>query len=115
MKLFGLLIAALVFYSSPVWAGCRDGEELELTGTVSRIFANKQGGWSVTVTQLNREVLACDLGMLMGQKTAAPFFVLAVKDSPSGQCRPGSHVRATLRLSEGLADFDSTTVRWQCH
>jgi hypothetical protein len=115
MKPLGLLIAAIVLASSSAWAGCKNGEQLELTGSVSRIYQNKGGGWSVVVGHLNDAVLGCELGLLMGRNTATPWFVLAVKTRPSPQCHAGSSIRAMLKLSENLGDFDTETVSWQCN
>jgi hypothetical protein len=116
MKLLAMCTAVLALFSSQAIAGCNDGEQLEVTGTVSRMFANKAGGWSIILNRLNDEVQSCDLMGLGGQKTASgTWYLLAVRERPSSSCRAGSHVRATLKVSESLVGYSADTVRWQCN
>ncbi len=99
-------------------AGCEDGEQLAVTGTVSQIYENKAGGWNLVLSQLNKELIACDVEFLMGSKTPRPTFVLVVSRKPPPQCRVGSRVQATIELSEGVLSGDLgleyKTIRSQC-
>jgi len=115
MKRAVALFSLMILCAAPAAAGCRDGEQLELSGRLVDMFANKAGGWSLKVDRLNPDVIGCDLGMLMGQKTASgPWFLLAVKGRQRPACGIGSPIHATLRLSELLVDFDAETVNWRC-
>lgn len=114
-KRFGWLFAGIVLASSPVWAGCGDGEDLALTGTLNRIFLNVAHSWSLVVSILNADAANCDLMGMMGQKTAAPFIVLAVKTNPAPRCHAGSRIQATLKLTAGLAGYVAEIEQWQCN
>jgi len=108
-----IAVAAYCLCLPVAWAGCKDGEELELAGAVRQMFTSSRG-WSIVVDHLNDEILRCDLMMLLGKNANTARFTLAVQGQAKPNCPVGSPIHATLKLSQSIDGYWAETATLRC-
>ncbi len=110
-----LFAVGLMFTSTQASANCKDGEAIPLSGIVTRLFANKAHGWTIMLGHLNSDFVACAPGDMGGQKAASgPWYPLAVSEKPASDCKVGSHVDATMMISDELFEPVAKVANWTC-
>jgi hypothetical protein len=111
----GLTAVLLTVMPALAAAECKGGDQIKLSGTIIRLFANAAKGWTLEVGGLNSEFVECVPDEIMGQKTpSGAWYPLFVSKKPAANCKSGSHVDATMTISEELMGNTAKVAQWTC-